>query len=158
MAGNSQFEGVIDTHIQAPPPVRVASQPDLTKYEDKQDTIQTNTRPPIPGIIVAEPSKPPNMAARDDKPPQVIQGQDPPMVTPLDRLDKYPQWIDCPACKRRTRTNVTEEGGGMQIVVGALLCCVCPCLACLPYKNIKSLMFYFPIIIIAYVHFIIFKI
>ncbi|KAI2773210.1 hypothetical protein F4815DRAFT_450309 [Daldinia loculata] len=132
MAENSQVEGVIDTHIQVPPPVRAAPQPDLTKNENEQDTIQINTQPPIPSIIVEEPSKPPNMIVRDNKPPQFVQERDPPMVTPLERLNEHAQWIDCPACKRRTRTNVTKEGGGMQLVVGALLCCVCPCLACLP--------------------------
>lgn len=54
MAENSQVEGVIDTHIQVPPPVRAAPQPDLTKKENEQDTIQINTQPPIPNIIVEE--------------------------------------------------------------------------------------------------------
>lgn len=57
------------------------------------------------------------MIVRDNKPPQFVQERDPPMVTPLERLNEHAQWIDCPACKRRTRTNVTKEGGGMQLYV-----------------------------------------
>ncbi|KAI0121796.1 hypothetical protein F4814DRAFT_190769 [Daldinia grandis] len=132
MAESSQVEGVIDTHIRIPPPVRTAPQPDLLKNGNEQDTIQINTQPLIPNIIVEEPSEPPNIAVRDNKLPRIIQERDQPMVTPLERLDEHPRWIDCPACKRRTRTKVEKEGGGMQILVGFFLCCVCPCLACLP--------------------------
>ncbi|KAI0846300.1 hypothetical protein F5Y00DRAFT_264681 [Daldinia vernicosa] len=117
MAENSQVEGVIDTHIQVPPPVRAAPQPDLSKNTNEKDTLQINTQPPIPDIIVEEPSKPPNMAVRDNKPPQIIKERDPPMVTPLERLDRQPRWIDCPACKQRTKTQVIEEGSGMQLYV-----------------------------------------
>ncbi|KAI8958089.1 hypothetical protein F5Y11DRAFT_337392 [Daldinia sp. FL1419] len=127
-----QVEGVIDTHLQVPPPVRTAPQPDQTTNEDQQDAIRASTQPSIPQIIVEEPSKPPNMAIRDNRQPQIVHEKDPEMVMPLDRLTGSPEWIDCPACKQRTRTVATREGGGMEFLVGGLLCCICPCLACLP--------------------------
>ncbi|KAI1478724.1 hypothetical protein F4774DRAFT_384808 [Daldinia eschscholtzii] len=137
-----QSEGIVDTQTQVPPPVRAAPQPDLSKSEDQPDVIQASTPAPISDIIVEEPSKPPTMVTRENRLPQIVQERDPPMVTPLEHLDGHSRWIDCPACKRRTRTVVTEEGEDMQTVVGLLLCCVCPCLACMPcmggwFKNTR---------------------
>ncbi|KAI1468175.1 uncharacterized protein F4812DRAFT_425853 [Daldinia caldariorum] len=127
-----QVEGVMDTQIQVPPPLRAAPQPDLTTNEKKQDAIQACAPAPISSLIVEEPSRPPNTAERKNRPPRIVQERDHPMVTPLEQLDEHTHWIDCPACRRRTKTIATKEGDTMQIVVGILLCSVCPCLACLP--------------------------
>ncbi|KAK6952730.1 hypothetical protein Daesc_005024 [Daldinia eschscholtzii] len=112
-----QSEGIVDTQTQVPPPVRAAPQPDLSKSEDQPDVIQVSAPAPISDIIVEEPSKPPNMVIRENRLPQIVQERDPPMATPLENLDGNSRWIDCPACKRRTRTVVTEEGEDMQTIV-----------------------------------------
>ncbi|KAI1803236.1 hypothetical protein F4811DRAFT_526003 [Daldinia bambusicola] len=138
-----QDEGVMDTQIQVPPPVRAAPQPELTQSEKKQDAIQACDPAPISSLIVEEPSRPPNMEERkNNRPLRIVQERDHPMVTPLEQLDENIHWIDCPSCRKRTKTTVSKEGGTMQIVVGILLCSVCPCLACLPcmghwFENIR---------------------
>ncbi|OTB11212.1 hypothetical protein K445DRAFT_218480 [Daldinia sp. EC12] len=137
-----QSEGIIDTQTQVTPPVREAPQPEASQNEDQQDAIQASAPAPISDIIVEEPSRPPKMVTRENRLPRIVPERDPPMVTPLEYLDGNPHWIDCPSCKRRTKTVATEEGTEMQIVVGILLCSICPCAACLPcmagwFKNTR---------------------
>ncbi|KAH8599427.1 hypothetical protein B0O99DRAFT_591276 [Bisporella sp. PMI_857] len=67
--------------------------------------------------------------------PQKQQPQNPDnqqMVTPLHLVSIQPTWIDCPYCRKRTMTRTEEHGEGMQIVVGAVLCLICICLAVVP--------------------------
>lgn len=39
--------------------------------------------------------------------PQIDISSGPAMVTPLQLLQRQPQWIDCPFCKRMAKTRVT---------------------------------------------------
>lgn len=73
-----------------------------------------------------------NNAPTVQPPAGVTPGQAVGRVTPLNQLSNTPQWIVCPFCHRCTKTTVRQEGESTQIIVGAVLCLVCVCLACLP--------------------------
>ncbi|KAI7485403.1 hypothetical protein KC351_g3942 [Hortaea werneckii] len=53
-------------------------------------------------------------------------------VTPLHRLGIGPAWIDCPFCRRRTRTRVDRPESNMTYVLAVLCCCICVFLTCIP--------------------------
>ncbi|KAI1398156.1 hypothetical protein F4819DRAFT_469386 [Hypoxylon fuscum] len=135
MAEKPQTEGVVDTHIQVPSPLRAAPQPNPAKNTNAHDDIAIETQPQLqlPNYIQEEKPKPFNTnTANENNVPQIVQEQGPQLVTPLHMLTEHPTWIDCPACKRRTLTRTDREGSGMQVIAGFLLCLVCVCLACLP--------------------------
>lgn len=64
--------------------------------------------------------------------PQPAYGQQATYVVPLERLGENPEWVDCPFCRKVTKTRVDKEDSTMTMVAGGLLCLVCICLACLP--------------------------
>ncbi|KAH7322704.1 hypothetical protein B0I35DRAFT_407154 [Stachybotrys elegans] len=96
----------------------MSSEPLPPSYEDSRAAGASPNNGPA---IAMQPMGQPNMnTGNADK------------VTRLTHLGPMPEWIDCPFCKQRTKTNVVQSGGGMQFLTGTLLCLVCICLAPLP--------------------------
>ncbi|OKL62623.1 hypothetical protein UA08_01246 [Talaromyces atroroseus] len=58
----------------------------------------------------------------------------PPLVIPLEQLNDAPKLVDCPFCKYRAMTKVTEENS-TQTGIAALFCCLfCGIIGvCVPY-------------------------
>ncbi|KAI1489128.1 hypothetical protein F5X96DRAFT_642342 [Biscogniauxia mediterranea] len=84
-----------------------------------------------PSLIQEEYSPQPN-ASVAEKVPRIVEEGNNRRVTPLNLLTKEPAWIDCPFCKRTSKTQCTTTGSNMQTVAGVLLCLFCICLACVP--------------------------
>ncbi|KAH6662278.1 hypothetical protein B0J14DRAFT_610931 [Halenospora varia] len=73
--------------------------------------------------------------------PKIDVSSGPAMVTPFKLLQRDPQWIDCPFCKRMAKTKVTlkeekEEPSGIMMCLVCLVCC--PLLLCLPMMMGKT--------------------
>lgn len=55
------------------------------------------------------------------------------MVVPLHLMGDEPEWVDCPFCKKRSKTRVVREGRKRQCLAGTALCLACCPLLALPY-------------------------
>ncbi|KAI5920459.1 hypothetical protein F4810DRAFT_713468 [Camillea tinctor] len=85
-----------------------------------------------PNLIQEEYTSQSNASTVAEKVPRIVEEGNNVKVTPLNLLTKEPAWIDCPFCKRTSKTQCTTTGSNMQTVAGVLLCLFCICLACIP--------------------------
>jgi len=75
-------------------------------HQSQKDTPNTSGTDAAPHNVLPETSA-----------PQIDVSEGPPMVTPLKLLQRDSRWIDCPFCKRMTKTKVqmkeeSEEPSG----------------------------------------------
>ncbi|KAI1103392.1 hypothetical protein F4804DRAFT_310302 [Jackrogersella minutella] len=129
MADKAQTEGITDANTQTHSQIQASENPDRIEIERGNNPATTQLQ--LADLIQEEYSSP-QRPARDNRGPQIIREKDPPNATPLQQLTENPTWIDCPFCKKRTKTKVTKEGTATQSLVGFILCLCCVCLACLP--------------------------